>query len=108
VVARLCIYLKGLWQGVVDERKFNKFFMDTAIDRAKDAWWDPKQKCVITQADKEMAAILKADTNLIFEDKKVMLNVPGYTHTTTSQQVTNDLMSTSSVLTFRTTGTTPS
>jgi len=71
MVAGLCVYLKGLWQGIVDEWKFNKFFMDTAIERAKDTWWDPKQKCVITQADEEMVAILQADMNLIFTDKKV-------------------------------------
>jgi len=73
------------------------------IERAKDAWWDPKQKCVITQADKEMAAILKADTDLIFMDKKVLLNVPGNTHAQSTQPVHNDLMSTSSVSTFWTT-----
>jgi len=107
VVAGLCVYIKGLWQGVVDEQKFNKFFTDTVIDRAKDAWWDPTQKCVITQADEEMAVILKADTDLIFVDKKVILNVPGNS-TALSTQQHNDVMSTSSVSTFRTTGTTPS
>jgi len=24
------------------------FFTDTALDQAKEAWWDPKQKCVVT------------------------------------------------------------
>jgi len=55
VVAGLCVYLKGLWQGIVDVNKFNKFFTETAIDRSKDAWWDPSQKCVMTKADEEMA-----------------------------------------------------
>jgi len=109
VVAGLCIYIKGLWQGIIDEQKFNKFFTDTALERAKDAWWDPQQRCVVTQADEEMNAILKADTDLIFLDKKVILNVPG---TTTSginhQQNNSDLMSTTSVSTFRTTATAPS
>jgi len=57
VVAALCIYLKGLWQGVIDDNKLNKFFTDTALDRAKDAWWDPSQKCIMTQANLEMEAI---------------------------------------------------
>jgi len=108
VVASLCVYLKGLWQGVVDERKFNKFFMDTVIDWAKDTWWDPQQKCVITQADEEMVAILKADTDLIFVDKKVLLNVPGKPQAQSAHQVQSDLMSTSSISMFRMTGTTPS
>ena len=105
MVAGLCVYLKGLWQGVVDERKFNKFFIDMAHDHAKDAWWDPKQKCIITQVYEEMAAILKADTNLIFTDKKVILNVPNTTQANSGQNTHNDLMSTSSVSTFRMTAT---
>jgi len=32
VVAGLCMYLKGLWQGVIDISKFNKLFTDTALD----------------------------------------------------------------------------
>jgi len=107
VVAGLCVYIKGLWQGVVDEHKFNKFFTDTVNDWDKDAWWDPTQKCMITQADEEMVAILKTDMDLIFADKKVILNVPGNS-TALSTQQHNDVMSTSSVSTFRTTGTTPS
>ncbi len=64
------MYIKGLWQGVIDENKFNKFFTDTALDRAKDAWWDPSQKCVVTKADEEMASILQADKELLFPTKK--------------------------------------
>jgi len=30
--------------------KFNKFFTSSAIERAEDAWWDAKNKCVVTQA----------------------------------------------------------
>jgi len=44
VVAGLCVYLKGLWHGIINTTKFNKLFTDTVIDQAKDAWWDPSQK----------------------------------------------------------------
>jgi len=71
VVAGLCVYIKGLWQGVVDVSKFNKFFMETAIDRSKDAWWDPTQRCVMTKADEEMQSILKADQTLSSQRKKL-------------------------------------
>jgi len=107
VVAGLCVYIKGLWQGVIDVSKFNKFFTDTAIDRAKDAWWDPTQRCVMTQADEEMQSILKADSDLIFREKKVIVDVPHTTTTMTgSSQGSDDMLSTSSISTFRTKGTT--
>jgi len=69
VVAGLCVYIKHLWQGIIDDCKFNKFFTDTALDWAKDAWWDLTQKYVVTQAKKEMNAILKANKDLIFTKK---------------------------------------
>jgi len=101
VMAGLCIYIKGLWQGVINDQKFNKFFTDTALNWAKDMWWDPQQQCVVIQADEEMNAILKADSDLIFSDKKVILNVPGTTTSgTNSQQNNSDLMLTTSVSTF--------
>jgi len=108
VVAGLCVYIKGLWQGVIDDRKFNKFFTDTALDRAKDAWWDPSQKCVVTRADEEMASILQTDKDLIFAEKPVIVNVPGGALVKTEQpNGGTDPLSTGSVSTFRTTGTTP-
>jgi len=101
VVAGLCVYLKGLWQGIVDVNKFNKFFTETAIDRSKDAWWDPSQKCVMTKADEEMARILTADKELIF-----VVNLPKTTITTSDSSHGNtDVLSTGSISTFRTTGT---
>jgi len=104
VVVGLCVYLKGLWQGVIDENKLNKFFTDTALDRAKDAWWDPSQKCVVVQADTEMEAILQEDKDLIFPEKKVILELPNGGATSTGTLQTNkDILSTGSVLTFHTT-----
>jgi len=76
IVAGLCVYIKGLWQGLIDEQKFNKFFTDTALDRAKDAWWDPQQRCVITQADEEMTAILKTDSDIYSLTRKLSLTCP--------------------------------
>jgi len=73
--------------------------MDMALDRAKDTWWDPTQKCIITQADAEMASILQEDKDLIFLEKKV---VHGATSAVTTQ-INKDLLSTGSVSTFRTT-----
>jgi len=100
-VAGLCIYLKGLWQGVIDDSKLNKFFMDTALDRAKDAWWDPTQKCIVTQADTEMASILQEDKDLIFPEKKVIVELPSSgTTSAATTQVNKDLLSTGLVLTF--------
>jgi len=107
-VAGLCVYLKGLWQGVIDESKLNKFFTDTALDRAKDAWWDPSQKCVVIQADEEMASILQEDKDLILPDKKVIVELPGGKTTgVVTTQTNEDLLSTGSVSTFRTTATPP-
>jgi len=74
--------------------KFNKFFMDTAIDHCKDTWWDPSQKCVMTKANKEMASILKTDNDLIFPDKKVVVELPKLNQTTSSiSQGSNELLS---------------
>jgi len=107
VVAGLCVYLKGLWQGVIDVSKFNKFFTDTAIDRSKDAWWDPSQKCVMTKADEEMASILSTDKDLIFPDKKVVVEIPKATSASAGiSQGGDELLSTGSISTFRTSGTT--
>jgi len=107
VVAGLCVYLKGLWQGVIDVSRLNKFFTDTALDRAKDAWWDPTQRCVMTKADEEMASILQEDKDLIFPTTKVIVDLPpAETPCAASNQAETDPLSTGSVSTFRTTGTT--
>jgi len=58
---------------VIDASKLNKFFMDTALDRAKDAWWDPTNRCIMTHVDEEMAMILQMDQDLIFPTKKLLL-----------------------------------
>jgi len=107
VVAGLCVYLKGLWQGVIDVSKLNKFFTDTALDRAKDTWWDPTLRCIMTKADEEMASILQADKDLIFPTTKVIVDIPPMSTTNTDGPAINsDPLSTGSVSMFRTTGTT--
>jgi len=86
---------------MIDNNKLNNFFTDTALDRAKDAWWDPSQKCVVTQADTEMEVILKEDQDLIFPEKKVILELPNGGATQTATLQTNkDILSTGSVSTF--------
>jgi len=100
VIAGLCVYMKGLWQGITDDNKFNNFFTDMALDCTKDAWWDLSQKCAVTQADEEMVAILQADKDLIFSDKKVIVNLPVRTTMATTTQQNNDLLSTVLVSTF--------
>jgi len=42
VVAGLLVFLKGIWSGVVNVEKFNKFFSAMALEQAKEAWWDPE------------------------------------------------------------------
>jgi len=106
VVVGMCIYIKGLWQGVIDDSEFNNFFMDTVPDCAKDTWWDPSQKCEVMLADEEMASILQMDKDLIFANKPVIVNVPGRAPLKQSKKGGTDLLSTGSASTFQTTGTT--
>jgi len=106
VVASLCVYLKGLWQGMINNSKLNKFFTDTALDRAKDTWWDPFQKCVITKADEEMMSILQEDKDLIFPEKKIIVELPaGSTQGAMISQRNQDILSMGLVSTFQTTAT---
>jgi len=55
----------------------------------------------MTQADLEMEAILKEDKDLIFPEKKVILELPNGRATQTATPQTNkDILSTGSVSTF--------
>jgi len=77
IIAGLVVNLKGLWHGVIKTAKFNIIFTDMALDRAKDAWWDAKTKCIMTQADEEMMNILTQDKNLIVMETKVQIDLSG-------------------------------
>jgi len=96
----MCVYIKDLWQGVIDDSKFNKFFTDTALDYVKDAWWDPTQKCIIAWADEEMASILQTNKDLIFINKQVIVNMPSGAPTKKEPQGSNDILSMGSVSIF--------
>jgi len=102
----MCVYIKGIWQGVIDDSKFNKFFSYFAIDHAKDVWWDLTQKCIITSADEEMTSMLQKDKDLIFNNKQVIINMPSGAPTKKEPQGSNDILSMGSVSTFWMMGTT--
>jgi len=108
VVAGLLVFLTGIWSGLVDPTKFHKFFSATAIERAQDAWWDAKDKCVVTLADKELDNLLKADPDMAFTAPAVEVdtsNLP-LTDQTSNKVINSGLLSSSSVSTFRTAATT--
>ncbi len=101
VVAGLLVFLKGIWSGVVNVEKFNKFFSVTALERAKEAWWDPENRCVITKADRELELLLTADKDMIFQAKAITIDTTQVAQATSSTG--NDgLLSTGSISTFRT------
>jgi len=61
----------------------------------------------MTKADEEMASILQADKDLIFPEKKVLVEIPKMATTNLgTSQGSDDMLSTSSISTFRTMGTT--
>jgi len=66
VVAGLLGFLKGTWVETIDTNKFHKFFTASAIKHAVDAWWDAKDRCIVTQADANIADIIKNDMDLFF------------------------------------------
>jgi len=57
--------------------KFINIFTEMALYRAKDAWWDEKTTCIMTQADEEMMNILTQDKDLIFTETKVQIDLSG-------------------------------
>ena len=101
VVAGLLVFLTGLWEGTINTMKFHKFFTEGAIKRSQDAWWDAQAICMVTKADQEMENILAFDTDLIFPESKVELNMSGVsTPAATISKIQDNLLSTSSISTF--------
>jgi len=81
--------------------------MDGAIEHACNAWWDTNMLCVVTKADQEMANILTNNTDLIFPETKLDLDMVGAnTLAETIAKIQNDLLSTGSISTFRSMATT--
>jgi len=101
VVARLLVFLTGLWDGMINTAKFHKFFTDGVIKCAREAWWDTNTMCIATKADQEMANILMYDTDLIFPETKVELDMLGAsTPAAMIAKIQDDLLLTRSILTF--------
>jgi len=102
VVAGLLVFLTGLWEGTINTAKFHKFFTDGAIECACEAWWDMETLCVAMKADQEMTNILTYDTDLIFLETKVELEMSGSsTPASMIAKIQDDLLSTGSISTFR-------
>ncbi len=106
VVAGLLVFLKGLWEGLIQTNKFHKFFTDGAIERSRDAWWDATSLCVVMKADQEMENILTFDMDLMFPATKMIINLSGATTPAEMiAKIQDDLLSASSISTFQTTTT---
>jgi len=102
VVAGLLVFLTGLWDGMINTTKFHKFFTDGAIERTHEAWWDTKSLCIAMKADREMTNILTYNTDLIFPETKLELEMSGsMTPASMIAKIQDDLLSTGSISTFR-------
>jgi len=98
IVAGLLVYLQGMWTPTVAPAKFNKFFTGPAIERAADAWWDTKERCIVTKADAELEDLINQDVDLMFAEDAIIVDL------TQVQETAADVgMSTGSISTFRTT-----
>jgi len=107
VVARLLVFLMGLWEGTINMAKFHKFFTDGAIKCTRDTLWDTDILCVVTKADQEMANILTYDTDCIFpKTKSELVMVGATTLAKTIAKIQDNLLSTGSISTFRSMATT--
>jgi len=103
MAAGLLVFLKGIWGGLIDVEKFNKFFSASALERAKEAWWDLVDHCVITKADRELELLMMVDKDMAFTPMAVQVDTSkveaakgGIT------KCTNGLTSSDLVSTFRT------
>jgi len=84
--------------------KFHKFFTNGAIKCTCNAWWDTDTLCIVTKANQEMANILTYDADLIFPETKLDLDMVGATTPAkTIAKIQDDLLSTRSISTFRST-----
>jgi len=101
IVAGLLVFLKGIWHGLIDSKKFNKFFSSSALERLQEAWWDLTEYCVITKADWELELLATNDKDLVFKDTPIVVDVAQVTQAGASH-VGTGLLSTGSVSTFQT------
>jgi len=75
VVTGLLVFLKGMGSDHMDTKKFHKFFNESAIDRATDAWWDLKTKTMLMCVDAEMEKILNQDDDYHFPEMKIEVDM---------------------------------
>jgi len=76
--------------------------MASTSKRAEDAWWDTDSHCIITKADNKLNQIMDQDQDLFFLDRAVEVDMRN-TDTQTKTKTQVDLMSTGSILMFRST-----
>jgi len=70
-----------------------------------DAWWDPKERCVVTKVDMELEDLLNQDNDLMFDEEDVEIDLTGINEE--ANEVKDVGMSTDSISTFRTAATKP-
>jgi len=98
IVVGLLVYLQGMWTPMVEPSKFNKFFTGPAIERAADAWWDTKERCIAKNA--KLEDLINQDIDLMFPADTITVDI------TQIQETEADVrMSTGSISTFCTTAT---
>jgi len=74
MVAGLLVFLKGIWGGLINVENFNKFFSASALEHAKEAWWEPVDHCVITKADCELELLMMVDKDMAFTPMAVQVD----------------------------------
>ena len=50
--------------------------MGPAIECTTDAWWDAKERCIVTKADAELDDLMNQDVDLTFPEDEVTINLP--------------------------------
>ncbi len=102
MVAGLLVFLKGIWGGLIDVEKFNKFFSASALECTKEAWWDPIDRCVITKAG-ELELLMTVDKDMAFTPMAVQVDTSKVEAAKSgTTKCTNGLTSSDLVSTFRT------
>jgi len=49
--------------------------MGPAIECTTDAWWDAKERCIVTKADAELDDLMNQDVDLTFPEDEVTINL---------------------------------
>jgi len=55
--------------------KISQVFMGPAIECTTDAWWDAKERCIVTKADAELDDLMNQDVDLTFPEDEVTINL---------------------------------